>query len=418
MKLQSHLKLPHGRCREPSETIQLLTPLLAAWDPWLHEEKVSDELHWAVLTIDGLDFRAMGKGTEAEQARAGALAEAAEWLLARELVDLPGYCCSHQEDLERPQIALEQLLHHVAGATPPVLENLKNLDAAQHWVEGFSLLDHRPVLVPAAYVQQISGPNGKAAGNVLEEAIVHGALEVFERRAHITVLRQRLVMPTYDPQSISDPLLRRHFRFCDERGIRWTLKDFSFGGVLPCVGVYFEDPQVPEEFQFRRFLKVGASFDPVTALTRCFTEYVQGRRADEFIDGSPSAQEHLLRHDFRQLRSESVGCDNFLPAFMFGFVPTREADYLTQGERVAFPSGAMSPDIREDVDAACRVCEALGKDLVVVDWSQPGTNFHVAQVIVPGYSDALPYHPANSPVLLRTVTRPDVLHGFGRPVES
>jgi hypothetical protein len=37
----------------------------------------------------------------------------------------------------------------------------------------------------------ISGPNGKASGNFLEEAIVHAANEIFERRAHVTVLRNR-----------------------------------------------------------------------------------------------------------------------------------------------------------------------------------------------------------------------------------
>ncbi|MFP6905879.1 MAG: hypothetical protein VCG02_11720 [Verrucomicrobiota bacterium] len=40
-----------------------------------------------------------------------------------------------------------------------------------------------------------------------------------------------------------------------------------------------------------------------------------------------------------------------------------------------------------------------------VDLSDPAIGFPVAQVIIPGYSDILPYHPASSPVLFTGWTR-------------
>ena len=413
MKLSSCKKLPHGRSVDPEETIERLRALLADRDYWMHEEIVSDTLHWSVLYIDELQFRAMGKGTSAELSRAGALAEAAEWLLSREVVDLPGYRTGHQDELEGERVRLEDLLSHVAGATPPVLEELKHLDSAQHWIQGWSLIHEKPVMVPIEYISQIGGPNGKASGNCLEEAIEHAVLEVFERRAHITVLRNRMVLPSIDPATITVPAVQEHMAFLKERGIEMVIKDLSFGGVLPCIGVYFHDPNIPADNQFRHFLKVGSAFDREAALLRCFTEYVQGRKADEFIDGSQSEQDRILQHDFRQLKTQPDSCDNFLSAFMFGFVPYENADFLRAGDVVPFDPGIRNDDILDDILAAKEVCEVLGKDMVVVDLSTEGHPFSVAQVIVPGYSDAIPYHPATSPVLYRAVTRTEVLAGYG-----
>ena len=63
MKLQSRLKLAHGRCVDPAETIARLDALIRPHhDYWLHEETVAEHLHWTAMFIDGLDFRSMGKG--------------------------------------------------------------------------------------------------------------------------------------------------------------------------------------------------------------------------------------------------------------------------------------------------------------------------------------------------------------------
>ena len=139
----------------------------------------------------------MGKGVDPQFSHAGALAEAAEWLTAREVDRMPGYLAAHQDEVENP-LPIEDLLPHIATATPPVIARIKNLDDAQHWVDGWSLRDERPLKVPLEYVRLIGGPNGKASGNFLEEAIVHAIDEIFERRAQVTVLRERMVVPTID----------------------------------------------------------------------------------------------------------------------------------------------------------------------------------------------------------------------------
>ena len=83
MKLQSRKKVAHDRCVAPAQTIARLEKIFGArYDYWLHEEVVSEELHWSAMFIEGQEFRSMGKGVTAEGSKVGALAEGAEWLLA------------------------------------------------------------------------------------------------------------------------------------------------------------------------------------------------------------------------------------------------------------------------------------------------------------------------------------------------
>jgi len=416
MKLESRLKLAHGRCVEPVETIARLEALIRPQhDFWLHEETVAEHLHWSAMFIDGLDFRSMGKGVTPAASTAGALAEGAEWLTCQETGKLPGYLGAREHEVPNA-LPIASLLGHIATATPPILERIRALDDAYHWVDGWSLIQERTLKVPLEYAQMISGPNGKATGNNLEEAIVHATHEIFERRAHITVLRNRMVVPTIDPATVEHPIVREQMAFLRSRGIEVVLKDLSFGGVLPCLGAYFVDHHIPEDYQFRHFFKIGSSFDREEALLRTFTEYAQGRREHEFI--IPDSADHegqltrLLDHDFRRLRTQPDDCDNFLSSFMFGFVPYRNASFLREGELVPFEKGPRYADCLEDIGHAREICEALGKDYIVVDLTDPEIGFSVAQVIIPGYSDVLPFHPMDSHGLFQRWTRTEVLDSY------
>ena len=414
MKLNPCPKLAYGRSVDPATTIQRLEEILRPHDYWIHEEVVGPYLYWAGLFIDETQFRAMGKGIAALPSRAGAMAEAAEWLACLDTERLPGYTTAFQDDWhDTPLLPIEDLLSHIATATPPVLEQIKRRDAARHWVDAYSLARETTLKVPIEYIRQICGPNGKAAGNTIEEAIEHGILEVFERRAHISVLRHRLVMPTIDSATIDDPVVCEMMAFIRDKGIEIILKDLSFDGVLPCIGAYFHDPNIPQDVQFHHFFKVGSSFNKIEALTRIFTEYCQGRRADEFIDGSPAEQERVLRADFRALPVTDGHEDNFLSAFMFGMVPYAETEYLRAGPVVAFEPGPCYTDSLDDIRHAVRICERLEKECLVVDYTDPAIGFPVAQVIVPGYSDVLPFHPARSPALFKTLNRSEVLNMYG-----
>lgn len=416
MKLQSRRKLAHDRCVPPAQTIARLEAIFGArYDYWVHEETVSEELHWSAMFIDGLDFRSMGKGLTSDGSKAGALAEGAESLLLRDTAELVGYLGARETNVSNA-LSIASLLEHVASATPPVLERIHALDESYHWVDGYSLIHQTTRKIPIEYVRFISGPNGRATGNNLEEAILHAALEIFERRAQVAVLRNRLVVPTIDASTITDPFVHRQISFLQNHGIDVVFKDLSFEGALPCIGAYFVDRNIPEEYQFRHFLKVGASFDTGEALQRIFTEYAQGRRKHEFLNPESvqiqAEVSALLDHDFRKLPAQPNDCDNFMSAFMFGFVPYQNGDFLREGTVIPLKTAPAREDCLDDIAEVCSICETLGKDCIVVDLSDPTHNFPVVQVIVPSYSDILPFHPADSCALLKKWNRTDVLKSY------
>ena len=139
MKLESCKKLKFGRCVPLEETVQRLEMAIGTrYEYRLFETRVSDRLYWSALYIDDLEFRSMGKGITALQAKAGALAECAEWVASKEHTELPGYMVGHQSTIS-DAVGIEQMLPHVA-VSKETIEKIKQTDIAMFWVDGFSLL--------------------------------------------------------------------------------------------------------------------------------------------------------------------------------------------------------------------------------------------------------------------------------------
>lgn len=396
LKLSSARRVSHGRCAKPEDTLRRLESALAGTYQFRYtEERIADSLYRGSVVTDALGFPPMGKGSTPLLCRISALAEAVEWLALKRRRELPEYSNAHQDEIETP-LTVEELLTHIATVTPEMAARIKQTEAARHWVSGYSLMQECPVNVPLEYVHGISGTNGLAAGNCMEEAIVQGTNEVFERRAVITLIKNRMTVPTFDIDSLENTVAREQISCMLDHGIDVTIKDLSFGGALPCVGVYFRDRRIPPELQCHHLFKAAASYDRSAALVSCLTEYAQlTRLADRDV---PSSREH------ERLLCEEDG-DNFLPLFWFGYVPFSRADFLDEGEVIPFDPGELPADCLEDIERAREIFRQLGKDYVVVDMTDPNVDFPVVQVVIPGYSDILPYHPASSPVLFTGWTR-------------
>ena len=73
---------------------------------------------------------------------------------------------------------------------------------------------------------------------------------------------------------------------------------------------------------------------------------------------------------------------------------------------------ARHADCLDDIDEAKRTFAALGLDFLAIDLTDPAIGFPVVQVVVPGYSDVLPYHAPSSPALFRAITRSEVLASY------
>jgi len=82
-------------------------------------------------------------------------------------------------------------------------------DLKMHWIWGYSLTQQRPILVAAQMAHYggiaddgrflLSNSNGCATGSCLEEAILHGLLEVMERDAFVIAWYAKLALRRIDP---------------------------------------------------------------------------------------------------------------------------------------------------------------------------------------------------------------------------
>ena len=397
MQLTNAPRIEHGRCATLTDTVTRLTRALDGVCAYEYEEtRAGDSLYWGVCHVEGLGFPAMGKGTSSAACKASALAETIEWLTLRRRRALPGYVTAHQADLP-DALPIEHLLSHIADMSPDLLAQIKATPLAQHWIDGYSLTEGRTKKIPLEYVHGISGTNGVATGNRLEEAVVQGLCEVLERRTVITTMRNTLTLPTIDVTTIDDADILAQLAFLEQQGTQVIVKDLSFGGILPVIGVYLVTPGIPVTLQGHHLFKAAAAYDRRAALSSCLTEYAQVCHLGARDGDAAPVYERLL--------CEGETADNFLPLFWFGYVPYTRADFLAQGEVVPFDAGALAADCLTDIDRFKEICAMLDLDLVVVDLTDPALDVPVVQVIMPGYSDILPYHPATSPVLHQGWTR-------------
>jgi hypothetical protein len=53
------------------------------------------------------------------------------------------------------------------------------------------------------------------------------------------------------------------------------------------------------------------------------------------------------------------------------------------------------------------------EDALLRVFTDPEIGFPVVEIVVPGYSDVLPYYPAESQILFRQYNRRDVLRSYG-----
>jgi YcaO-like protein with predicted kinase domain len=400
MELRNYVRNEYGKADTPENTIKRIEEgieRLGLNIRWKTAYQVSEYIFSASLTEPVTRLNVNGKGITAEFTEASALAEFAErfsfdlqWSVpkldmffndsVRRFLNyewLRGYVKSHPDDLRGPHIKIEQLFQNENkdGLTKKSLEYIKNSDAASHWVDGYSLLRDAYVKVPFEFTIVISSTNGLASGNTIEEAIIHGACECFERYALISVVKQEKVVPTIDRDTIHNPIIKSMIGFYLSNNIDVMIKDLSLGDLLPVAGVCFINKNLdPNHMEYRR-LSPGASFDYEEALTRCFTERMQGL---------PNFTPHP-NYD-RPVVKDGV---NFRTLPEIGIIE-KDVSYLEEGNVIPNPAWTRT-DIFQELDRIRDICRKLKSDCIVVDTTHPILKFPAVRIIMPGISDMLSF---------------------------
>ena len=135
----------------------------------------------------------------------------------------------------------------------------------------------RVVWLPAALVYHTCGSNGMAAGNTLEEALVQGLSEIFERHAEAQVLRGKAVPPRIPDEVLASTGLMRTIARIEESG-RYEVRvhDASLGRGYPVIMTTIVD-----RIRSTIGVKFGAHPSLSVAVERTLTEAFQGRDLDD-----------------------------------------------------------------------------------------------------------------------------------------
>lgn len=128
--------------------------------------------------------------------------------------------------------------------------------------------------IPMEMISKMYTSNGMAAGNTMEEALVQGLSEIFERYANIRLLYEPITPPDIPREWITaSPFLAGLVEDIESDG-RYTLrfKDCSLGMGLPVVATICTDAGMG-----RYFVKFGAHPMFEIAVERTLTEMLQGQ---------------------------------------------------------------------------------------------------------------------------------------------
>jgi ribosomal protein S12 methylthiotransferase accessory factor len=263
------------------------------------------------------------------------------------------------------------------------------------WVTGYSLRDDRAVLVPRriAYYGEpddqdvfVDGSsNGCAIGSSLEEAILHGMLELVERDAALLAWYGRATLPEIDPRSCHDPWTRFMLEQVRLSGFDVRLFDCRIDLAIPVVlAVAARRDEGPGQLVFA----TGASLDPVGAVRSALSEVasyapdmpgrLEARQAEveamaADFDKVVDLMDHSLLHGLPAMAAHS--------GFLLKPRPRCSMAELYAGVQPG------APDLLADLAHCRNQLVAAGFDVVVVDQSTPEhqlLDLRTVRVVVPG----------------------------------
>ena len=117
----------------------------------------------------------------------------------------------------------------------------------------------------------LMGSTGLAAGNSLEEALIEGISEIYEREVHLKFLLEEQNKYYYLNNDLLPDYIKEYVARLKEKGFDTRIYDLSYNFSLPVCVVY-----IINKTTNRIFSHFGASPNITIAMERCLTELYQG----------------------------------------------------------------------------------------------------------------------------------------------
>lgn len=241
----------------------------------------------------------------------------------------------------------------------------------------YSVESDREVLLPKSFLTLFTRTNGMAAGNTLEEALVQGLSEIFER-----YVVKRILFDALTPPQIPRSYLKQHHpeiesmiqRIEENPRYKVSVLDASLGKGLPCTGCIIHD---------QKSLTFGVSFaahpDRQIALERCFSEAVQGWTLETFSTCSSVSFAPFNRNSWSNARNIFKTSKGAYPISLFGKQPSWA--FHPQDEDGPKDNSSM-------LRGLVMLVKSLGSELFIQDASIMG--FPAVYIYAPGISEIFP----------------------------
>ena len=319
-----------------------------------------------------------GKGSTEQRARISAIMESFERCLA----ERPGVNANIEGGISAPALvesyatAIESC--SVLDPKALLLSQPFNPSSLMEWVGAYDLMSGEETFISANAVYHpydspgqcqklfLSNTNGLASGNVLEEAILHGLLEVIERDAISTAqftrnLGKEIVLTEEDGYLYE---LARKFK---DAGVELKVWLVPTDTGIPTVIAATDDAKLKDPALL--VMGAGSHLKPEIAVARAITEAAQSRVVQ--IQG---AREDTDREGFIR----SVGYDRMKRLNWFWF---------EEGEKISLSEvqdlSRKSP--AENIDVILENLKGLTEKVLVVDLSREEIAVPVVRVIIPGF---------------------------------
>lgn len=235
------------------------------------------------------------------------------------------------------------------------------------WVWGYSLTRSQPVLVPANLVffpykadhdeKTISwtDSNGLASGNNLEEAVLHGILEVVERDAVVISEYNRLPQAEIRTEGFPVEVLNL-LESLAASGYAFSFRAVPTDIPIPAVAAFLQKDKEPDKC----CVAFGCHLDPSLAVSRALTEAVQ------LLPPSVNQEEWY--------RAGSAGRYTDPPSSKIPF------DGL---------KSLASSDLKDNIETCVALLKGTGSEVIVADLSLPDIPFPAVRVLATGLQPLL-----------------------------
>ncbi len=309
----------------------------------------------------------MGKGASPEQAEASALMELVErfslFAFFNSIQAAEEMTWSEAEQkFGQELLPVSEILHSTQEELKP--EHARAVLDLTTWqfCPAFRPGAGHEVRLPLNWFKVLNEYNGSSAGNTAEESILQGACEVLERHVCAVIEQTRPVLPSIDPETFQDPVLKQLYDSFARNKIRTVIKDFSLDMGLPAVGVLAFDPATfPQASEI--VFTAGAATSPEKAAIRAFTEIAQ--LAGDFETGS-----------------------RYEPSGLGKYQELHECEWLWSGPLVPVHSlpDISHPDMHRELNTLTHTFRERGFSLYTVDTTHPELKIPANYTLIPGFS--------------------------------